>query len=80
MAIIGKVYKQIEIELADIKVTTFPNYQLVEVVIGKDVSIHFPMALKADINEITLRTGNIIGQTGFFDKPVRCKLSDIEGV
>lgn len=77
MSMSGKVYQQSEIELATLRITELPTYKQIEVLIGSDVVISFPMILGVDTNEIALRTANVINQTGFILRPVRCEVNQI---
>lgn len=73
MNISGKVYQQVETEFADIKVVDMPNYKQINVIIGGEIAMQFPMLSTVDSNEIALRVSNIINQTGFFLNGVRCE-------
>lgn len=75
MGMQGKVYQQIESELATIRITEQATQRLIEVLIGANVVIKFPMVLTVDTNEIALRTANVINQTGFIANPVRCQVT-----
>jgi hypothetical protein len=75
MAMQGKVYQQTESELATIRITEQATQRLIEVLIGANVVIKFPMILGVDTNEIALRTANVINQTGFTTNPVRCEVT-----
>jgi len=76
MSMSGVVYQQTELELAQIRITELETYRIIEVLIGEEVFIKFPMVKTVDTNEIALRTANVINQTGFIITSVRCVVTE----
>jgi len=76
MSIEGIVYERQESVLADVEVTESESYKVVHVIRDGEIVISFPLAKTVDINEIALRTGNVINQTGLVANPVRVELSE----
>jgi len=77
MAIQGIVYERQEMNIADVEVVEGDNYKLVSVIKNGDSVITFPLPKTADTNEIAVRTGNIINQTGLVENSVRVDVTEI---
>lgn len=76
MSITGKVYEKREVELATLEVTETDDYKIVTITVGGSVLVSFPLPKTADTNEIAVRTGNIIYQTGLVDNSVRVEVTE----
>lgn len=77
MAMQGKVYEQQDIEAAYVEVTDEAEFKKVEIKINETLVMEFPLPLSCDINEINLRAGNIVHQTGLFDNPVKVIVTEM---
>jgi len=77
MAIQGIVYERQEMNIADVEVVEGDNYKLVSVIKNGEPVITFPLPKTADTNEIAVRTGNIVNQTGLVENPVRVVVTEI---
>jgi len=76
MTITGIVYERKEQVLADVEVTEVGEYKKVSVKVNDVEVIRFPLPAAADTNEIALRTGNVVNQTGLVENPVRVEITE----
>ena len=76
MVITGSVYEKQEQEIALVEVKEVGNYKFIEVSREGLLVIKFPLQKTVDTNEISLRTANIVNQTGLVENPVRVEVTE----
>jgi len=76
MSITGIVFERQEVQIAVVEVNVTANYQSIEVSVNDNLVIMFPLPLTADVNEIALRTTNVINQTGLVANSVRVEITE----
>lgn len=78
MDMVGEVFGKTEEQVATLQTDTVGDYLFVSVMSGSNLMVRFPLAANADINEVALRTGNIINQTGIVNNPCRVVAREVE--
>lgn len=78
MAITGKIYHKITQFLADVQVIEDNDYKEIRVIYNGTIVVLFPLTKDCDTNEIALRVGNVVNQSGLVDNPVRVELTETE--
>lgn len=71
MGIVGEVFGMSEHQIARVETEEYGDYLICRVFVNNNEVIKFPLAADADSNEVALRVGNIVDQTGLVDNPCR---------
>ncbi len=77
MVISGIVFEQVDSQIATIETEVQGQYLFCSVIVNSSEVIKFPLAANADLNEVALRVGNVINQTGLVSNVVRIETSEI---
>lgn len=78
MIFTGSVFHRMDRVLATVEVSESAGYVWVEIKVATSVVVKFPLPTGSDINEIKLRTQNILNQTGVVNPPARVELAPVE--
>ncbi|GAI97269.1 unnamed protein product [marine sediment metagenome] len=74
----GKVFEKVDSEIANIEVEETAVHKIVSIFVGGVLVVKFPLFKDIDSNEVALRTGNVVNQTGLVDNPVRIEITETE--
>lgn len=69
---VGQIFKATTAEIAQLTATVNGTVTIVEITVGGQLAIMFPMPAASDSNEIALRATNVINQTGL--APTDCSV------
>ena len=78
MNYVGQIFKVTQTEIAQLTATVNSPVTIVEITVGGEMVITFPMPAASDSNEIALRAANVINQTGL--APTDCSVDVQESV
>lgn len=78
MLFTGSVFHKTDMVLATVEVSESAGYIWVEIKISTSLVVKFPLPVGSDINEVKMRTQNILNQTGLLNPPARVELAPVE--
>ena len=77
MTFTGTVFQYESSSVADITVDETENYIWINIRVGENVVVKFPLAKGADRNEIELRIRNVVNQTGIIKNSCEVVLTPV---
>lgn len=77
MEYVGQIFRETESQVADLEAVDDGTSTLVTISRNGETVIQFPMPAGADSNEIELRAGNVINQTGLSPTNVRVDVQPV---